>query len=331
MTNDEKKPLPPPVADSGLVRTKSTLSDGQIQRYRDSGSLITLEPGETLIEQGSDAEEMYVVARGVLGVYMDGVQIGEVFESQVVGEMAFILQKSHTATVRALTVCEVHAISPQKLRFLLRNAPEVIANILTLFALRTEAVNHALRLRTQTATDTRLALTEEKREHAEDVAFVTHQLGTVNAENAMLQEQLEAAEARIGDLARKLEASKMRELAASTDLAPEDDRITDVHTQPPMKVFGAPAEVSPPTVEQPMLALDLEELERNNVPKREPIARVAVAQIAVPRTRRRTAGYADEATTKDMKIIAVSDAPAETEGHEREELIEEILRSTPKS
>lgn len=158
------KQSPPPPAGVARVPMKSTLPDTELQRYRDSGSLIELQPGQTLIEEGDGSWEMYAVLRGVLGVFMDGVQIAEISEGQVAGEMAFFLEEPRTATLRALTVCEVHAISPQKMRVLLQH-PDVAFGLIKLFARRVEASNLALKVRTQTAIDSRLALEEERQLH----------------------------------------------------------------------------------------------------------------------------------------------------------------------
>lgn len=185
-----RKPSPPPQAGVARVPIKSTLPNLELQRYRDSGSVISLQPGETLFEQGTAPEEMYAVLRGTLAVIMDGVQVAEIGEGQVAGEMAFLLDEKRTATLRALDTVEVHAISPQKMKVLLQH-PQVAFGLLQLFSRRVEAANRALLIRTQTAQSARLEAEEHRKLH-----------GQAESRNEELLEKQHLAAARIALLER---------------------------------------------------------------------------------------------------------------------------------
>ncbi len=237
--SDPKK-SPPPQA-WGVPRIKgkpSTISADVLQRYLDSGSLITIQPGEVLVEQGTEPSEMYSITAGVLEVVMDGVRVAELEATTIVGEMAFLLGKPHTATVRALSECYVHAISPKKMAFLLRNHPGAVIGIMTTMALRVEAANRALKLRTETAMNDRLALEEEKRAHAATQAQLTAALGNLEPGNARIA-QLEQALDGLG-YELKPDGALIRRFAKpeappATD-ALEMDEVLDLLAPPPAPV-----------------------------------------------------------------------------------------------
>ena len=79
-----------------------------------AGKLIperrTLDPGETLVEQGAPGDELYLVLDGVLAVEIDGEEVAEIGPGAVVGEKALLEGGARTATLRAQTRCRVGVI-----------------------------------------------------------------------------------------------------------------------------------------------------------------------------------------------------------------------------
>jgi CRP-like cAMP-binding protein len=69
----------------------------------------TFEAGQTVLAAGSTTGQLFILRRGVVEVVRDGVQIARVSEpGAVFGELAVILDKPHTADVRALERSEFH-------------------------------------------------------------------------------------------------------------------------------------------------------------------------------------------------------------------------------
>ncbi len=66
--------------------------------------------GETLVEQGSSSDEMYLLLNGVLVVEVDGEKIAELGPGAVFGERAVLEGGTRTATLRAVTECKVAAV-----------------------------------------------------------------------------------------------------------------------------------------------------------------------------------------------------------------------------
>jgi CRP-like cAMP-binding protein len=85
-----------------------------------------LERGETLMRQGEEGTEMYLLLSGVLDVEIDGEVVAELGVGALIGEMAYLEGGTRTATVRASTFARVAVVparllSSEKLAELARN------------------------------------------------------------------------------------------------------------------------------------------------------------------------------------------------------------------
>jgi hypothetical protein len=75
----------------------------------------SLEPGETLVEQGQDGQELFLLLDGVLSVIVDGQEISEIGPGGVLGERAILEGGKRTSTLRAVTRCRVAVTSAEVL------------------------------------------------------------------------------------------------------------------------------------------------------------------------------------------------------------------------
>jgi len=93
-------------AESALEReiSRELMSGKQIPERR------TLQPGETLVEQGAPGDELYLVLDGVLGVSIDGEEVAEIGPGAIVGERALLEGGTRTATLTAQTPCRIAVI-----------------------------------------------------------------------------------------------------------------------------------------------------------------------------------------------------------------------------
>jgi hypothetical protein len=67
----------------------------------------SLEPGETLVSQGEEGRELFLLVDGVLDVEVDGRMVAQVGPGAVVGERALVESGARTATLRAATPVRV--------------------------------------------------------------------------------------------------------------------------------------------------------------------------------------------------------------------------------
>lgn len=76
----------------------------------------TFEPGESVLTAGSTTGQLFILKQGVVEVVRDGLQIATVSEpGAVFGEMSIILDKPHTADVRAVERSEFHVATASSL------------------------------------------------------------------------------------------------------------------------------------------------------------------------------------------------------------------------
>ena len=91
------------VAESALERQLSAA----IMRGGTRPVVRRLTVGATLTEQGQPGDDVYLLLDGVLSVWVDGTQVGELGPGAVIGERALLEQGRRTATLRAVTGCVV--------------------------------------------------------------------------------------------------------------------------------------------------------------------------------------------------------------------------------
>ena len=98
------------VAESALERQMSTT----IMRGGAKPAIRTVAKGALLTEQGQPGDDIYLLLDGVLGVWVDGVQVGELGPGAIAGERALLEDGRRTATLRAVTNCVIAvAVSDQ--------------------------------------------------------------------------------------------------------------------------------------------------------------------------------------------------------------------------
>jgi hypothetical protein len=74
-----------------------------------------LQAGRTLVQQGQQGEELYLLFDGVLRVEVDGKPVTEVGPGAILGEMALLQEGRRTATLRAVTRCRVAVVPKDRI------------------------------------------------------------------------------------------------------------------------------------------------------------------------------------------------------------------------
>ena len=109
----ERTPWGDEESDAFVTAAESAL-EREISRKLMAGKMITerrtLEPDETLVEQGAPGDELYLVLDGVLAVEIDGEAVAEIGPGAIVGERALLEGGIRTATLRAQTRCRIAVI-----------------------------------------------------------------------------------------------------------------------------------------------------------------------------------------------------------------------------
>ncbi len=89
-------------------------------RDGDAPDIRRVKRGKTLVEQGGEGTELFVVLDGVLSVEVDGESVAELGPGAILGERALLEEGVRTSTLRAVTNCKVaavarHSIDPELL------------------------------------------------------------------------------------------------------------------------------------------------------------------------------------------------------------------------
>ncbi|MBW3546976.1 MAG: cyclic nucleotide-binding domain-containing protein [Actinobacteria bacterium] len=100
---DEDSPALTTEVETALERELSS----RIMRGGRKPRIRTVKPGHTLVEQGEQGEEVFLLLDGVLAAEVRGESVAELGPGAVVGERASLEGGRRTATLRALTPCKV--------------------------------------------------------------------------------------------------------------------------------------------------------------------------------------------------------------------------------
>src|SRR5918995_2483545 len=102
----------------------------------------TFQPGEVVLAAGSTTGRLFVLRHGAVEIIRDGIQIARVAEAGTVfGELAALLEKPHTADVRAIERSEFHVGDADTL---LAANPTASLYLAKLLARRLDSANTAL-------------------------------------------------------------------------------------------------------------------------------------------------------------------------------------------
>jgi CRP/FNR family transcriptional regulator, cyclic AMP receptor protein len=104
--------------------------------------VLKFQPGEMVIAAGSTTGRLLVLRQGAVEILRDGIQIARVSETGAVfGEIAALLNKPHTADVRAIEESE---FSVADATTLLAESPVTLLYVAALLARRLDGANTAL-------------------------------------------------------------------------------------------------------------------------------------------------------------------------------------------
>lgn len=88
-----------------------SLTDEDVSWIATSGHTRDLAPGETLIAEGREVGELYIVLDGVLTVHAGDTPVSRLRSGELVGEMSFVEEAPPTVSVTSDTPSRVLALS----------------------------------------------------------------------------------------------------------------------------------------------------------------------------------------------------------------------------
>lgn len=110
-----------------------------------SQTTLEIKPLQTIIEQGQQDHGFYVLQTGTLEVFKDDVLLTTLmYPGTIFGELADILNKPRTCTVKAKTQATVVHIKADSMDTLIREQPEIGIKIIRTLASRLDRTTQKL-------------------------------------------------------------------------------------------------------------------------------------------------------------------------------------------
>ena len=109
--------------------------------FRNETNIASLKPGETLFSEGDPALCMYVVRSGTVRVTSGSAVLEEIGAGSILGEMALIEDTPRSATVTAVTDCEIAMVDRRRFLFLVQQTPSFALNVMKVLSHRLREMN----------------------------------------------------------------------------------------------------------------------------------------------------------------------------------------------
>lgn len=97
-----------------LVTEVETALERMLSRRLMAGAakptITTLKPGRTLVEQGDEGDDLFLLLDGILSVQVDGEPLADLGPGALLGERAGLEGGRRTCTLRAVTRCKVASV-----------------------------------------------------------------------------------------------------------------------------------------------------------------------------------------------------------------------------
>ena len=104
--------------------------------------LVTYQAGENVLAAGSRTDQLLILKKGAVAIVKENIEIAKVAEpGAVFGELSTLLDRPHSADVRALETSEFHVADAAAL---LVQDPLVLLYVTVILARRLDAANEAL-------------------------------------------------------------------------------------------------------------------------------------------------------------------------------------------
>ncbi len=117
-----------------------------------------LEAGDTIIEEGSSGEDMFIILDGKVQVEKGGVKMAKLGSGAYFGEMSLIDKVKRSATIKTVTSCKVMIIERTPLFALLRKEPRIAMKLFWAFL---QNMNRRLRKNDQELANLKLKFMNE--------------------------------------------------------------------------------------------------------------------------------------------------------------------------
>ena len=113
--------------------------------FRHETNIVRLAPGEALFTEGDSGACMYIVRSGAVRVSTGTTELEQLGPGSILGEMALIEETLRSATVTAVSECDIAVIDHRRFLFLVQQTPFFAIRMMRLMSRRLRAMNERAR------------------------------------------------------------------------------------------------------------------------------------------------------------------------------------------
>ncbi len=113
----------------------------KINIFSNSTEYFTFKQGDVIFNAGDEGELAYAVKEGEVDIMLGERVIEHVLPGGIFGEMALIEQKNRSASVIAVTDCQLVPITKQRFIFLVQQTPYFAIDVMRMMAERLRRQN----------------------------------------------------------------------------------------------------------------------------------------------------------------------------------------------
>lgn len=107
------------------------VAEQQLHELAERASTRLFSPGEVIVRQGDEDDELFIILRGEVAVVLEAgtetMEVTRLGKGKFFGEMALVTGEKRKATVKAVTECELLVIDHDAFEHVLRANPDVIS------------------------------------------------------------------------------------------------------------------------------------------------------------------------------------------------------------
>jgi CRP/FNR family cyclic AMP-dependent transcriptional regulator len=116
-------------------RLAAELTDDQVRTLAGEIAFRDLQPGEVLVPEGTSDNHLYVIVSGSLGIVRnagraDAATLFTITTGDLVGELSFLDETKHYASVVAVAPTRVFGLERERLEALLPQHPEIVYRVM---------------------------------------------------------------------------------------------------------------------------------------------------------------------------------------------------------
>jgi len=127
---------------SEIARLEVTIGFLHITEQRRKFGFRVFKAGELIIQEGTQADEVYTLIEGKADVMTQGCKVGEVRENEIFGVMALLTDTLRSATVIAQEQCLVMIVPNSQFQRLVETRPDICLTLMKNMARQIISLNH---------------------------------------------------------------------------------------------------------------------------------------------------------------------------------------------